>query len=130
MRVILLSIALLSIGCAGDHQSVPVVAASSVVREDSRFTEESQRALACLDGLSRLELSSDQIFMPQKAHCTERVSYARQIMKPKTEQDRGDALSELMMQIDACHGAAELSNPRFKKCIAEETKLRERLKSN
>jgi hypothetical protein len=110
-------------GCA--HGTAAAPAASDP--NHSAFQEGAVRAVACLDGLSRLELSGDIIYKPQEARCAERVSYIRQVSESPEQKAKTKMITEFGYQINICHGSVPLGGNRFGKCLDEEVKLREKL---
>jgi hypothetical protein len=102
---------------------------TAVPATNTRFTEESIRALACLDGLSALVSSSEPIYMPQQAKCREHLSYLNQTKATEQERLLAKRLRSLSDQIYLCHIlAASIYVPgnanKLGKCGEEESKLR------
>jgi hypothetical protein len=120
---LLLFAAALITGCAHGAAASAAASASNL----SAFSEESVRAVACLDGLSRLELSGDIIYKPQEARCAEHISYIRQVAQSPEQKARAKMITEFSYQIDACHASAPLGGNRFGKCLDDEVKLRDKL---
>jgi hypothetical protein len=124
-KILLIFTACFLCGCNG-HTPSAVAASDRAVMSD-RFTEESTRTLACLDGLSQLELSADAIFKPQQARCAEHLSYVQQIQKTAEEESMSSKLRRLNSQIDVCRTWGSLNVDKFGKCLDERNRLRAEL---
>jgi hypothetical protein len=75
------------------------------------FRSAAEDVLDCLDGLSLVDVSPDQIYWPQSLKCRPMVRHLGRVANGSDEIALADTLNSLQSKITACHIAGSGAQP-------------------
>jgi hypothetical protein len=109
MKIILVTV--LFVSAIASTQTQKSEAPSDKVSISSSFRAAAEDVLDCLDGLSLVDVSPDQIYWPQSLKCRPMVRHLGRVASNPDETGLADTLKALQSKITACHIAGSGGQP-------------------